>query len=716
MFELETISIVVASITLTVGAIYYHLRLKNNYNRKQAFLSSPLQSRTYSTRVRKGRTLIMVVALVGFLFFGLAFRNATATTEWSRITPLGFDSHVRSVVQTNDGGYILAGHTQIHGGTDRQALLVKTDSSGNFEWNKTYGDIYTDEAHFVLQAIDGGYIVVGVSWSSTVTGHFWAFKVDASGKMQWNKTYGGQYNDNAWSMVKTSDGGYAMAGFTNNYGALNGDYYLVKIDASGTAQWNRTYGTPGNDVAYSVIQTSDGGYAMSGRQNGHQCWLVKTDSSGTMQWNKTYGDVRVSSTGYSLIQTSDTGYAIGGFTESFNESKNTPYDFWLVKTDSNGEMQWNKTYGGVSEDIARSVVQTKDGGYALAGYTESTGAGTQDVWLVKTDSLGNMQWSQTFGETNTDVANSMILTKDGGFLLGGNTESFGLASAAFLLLKTDGAGLSTPGTSNPETSAWVPQPSSVAVATVAAALATSGASIVVAAAIAPTGMQNSLTKKIGDLIPNTIKQWLAAFMASKRKLEIDEQIGSPFLPTKSEMIAYVVSIVVLGFSFSYVKVDTLSQIILVLPMILGTSIIVGFVKTYIMIAYSRMRGVWTEQKLWYFGLATFLLTTLVFRVPFSSPSRSVHYAPKFTKRLGVILSSAEVLISLAFAGCFYILLLSGFKAIGSIGLAMCIIGAFFDTFPIAPMNGRTIFDYSKTLWIVLFTVTLALYTYWLLLM
>jgi hypothetical protein len=327
-----------------------------------------------------------------------------------------------------------------------------------------------------------------------------------------------------------------------------------------------------------------------------------------------------------------------------------------------------------------------------------------------------MQWSQTFGEANTDVANSMILTKDGGFLLGGNTESFGLASAAFLLLKTDSAGLSTPGASNPETSAWVPQPSSVAVATIAAALATGGASIVVAAAIAPTGLQNSLTQKISDLIPNTIKQWLAAFMASKRKLEVDEQIGSPFLPTKSEMIAYVVSIVVLGFSFSYVKVDTFSQIILVLPTILGTSIIVGFVKTYIMIAYSRMRGVWTEQKLWYFGLATFLLTTLVFRVPFSSPSRSVHYAPKFTKRLGVILSSAEVLISLAFAGCFYILLLSGFKAIGSIGLAMCIIGAFFDTFPIAPMNGRTIFDYSKTLWIVLFTVTLALYTSWLLLM
>jgi hypothetical protein len=153
----------------------------------------------------------------------------------------------------------------------------------------------------------------------------------------------------------------------------------------------------------------------------------------------------------------------------------------------------------------------------------------------------------------------------------------------------------------------------------------------------------------------------------------------------------------------------------VLPTILATSILVGFLKTFVLIAYSRKQGVWTEHKVWYFGLATFLVTTFAFKVPFSSPSRSVHHAPKFTKRLGAILSSAEIFISLAFAGLFSLLLVGGFVVIGSIGLAMCIIGAFFDTFPIAPMNGRTIFDYSKTLWAVLFIVTLVLYAFWLLL-
>ena len=420
------------------------------------------------------------------------------------------------------------------------------------------------------------------------------------------------------------------------------------------------------------------------------------------------------SVGYSLVQTSDTGYAIGGYTESFNATKNNPYDFWLIKTNSQGSLQWNRTYGGVSEDLARKLVQTEDGGYALAGYTESIGAGTQDIWLVKTDSNGAMQWSETYGGSKTDVANSLIRTKDGGYMVGGNVESFGLASAALIIIKTDGTGLSSQGSPNPETSVWVPQSVNAIVATVAAVIATGAASLLFSAALAtPTSITGNIIQKIRDLIPDTIKEWLEEFMSSKRKLTVDEKTGSPFIPTKSEVIAYIISIMVIGFSFSYVKVDTLSQIALVLPTILVTSIFVGFVKTYILIAYSRMRGVWTEQKLWYLGLATFIATTLVFRVPFSSPTRSVHYGPKFTERLGAILSLAEVFITLAFAGFFYLLLLGSFNVVGSVGLAMCIIGAFFDTFPITPMNGRTIFDYSKTLWVALFLVTLTLYASWL---
>jgi hypothetical protein len=227
---------------------------------------------------------------------------------------------------------------------------------------------------------------------------------------------------------------------------------------------------------------------------------------------------------------------------------------------------------------------------------------------------------------------------------------------------------------------------------------------------------DKVSKETSNLVPSTIKKWLANFLSSKRKLKVDEKTGSPFKPTKPELLAYSISIAVLAFSFSYVKVSSLAQILTVLPTILVTSILVGFAKTFVSVVYSRHKGVWTEHKLWYFGLATFILTTLLFRVPFSSPSRNVHHSAKMTKRIGAILSVIPILMSLAFGGFFFILLLSGFTIIGGTGLAMCLIDAFFDTFPIAPMNGKSIFSYKKILWLSLFAVTISLYVSWLFLL
>jgi hypothetical protein len=714
--------------------------------------------------------IVMIVALIGLFSLGLVIHYATAVIEFSRTYPSGIDDHARSIAQTSDGGYILAGHMQPANDTYHHAYLVKVDSSGNLQWNKTYGGAYNDEAHDILQASDGGYVVAGTTGPTNASSRFWVFKVDASGAILWDRTYGGPYNDNAWSLAQTSDGGYAIAGFSNNFGTGDSDFWLVKIDASGAEQWNRTYATAGHDIAYSVIQTNDGGYAITGRNSGHQCWLVKTDSSGNMLWNQTFGDPSLNSTGWSLIQTSDLGYAIGGFIDSFNGSAYAPYDFWLVKTSSSGVLQWSQTYGGASEEIARSVVQTADGGYALGGYTESYGAGAQDCWLVKTDSAGNMEWNVTYGGAYTDVANSLVLTNDGGYAMGGTAESFGLANAAFLLLKVDSYGpfptpsptpsppptpsptaipsptpahtptptptpIPTPSTtptptptptatpspppsgSHPESSVWTPSPTNVAAATLVTVAAAGAVSLVVASVSTSAGLATSkVAQKASGVFTASVKKWVSAFISSKRRLAVDERMGSPFVPTKTEAIAYAISIAALAFSFSYVKVDTLPQILLVLPAILVTSILVGFVKTFILIVYSRKKGVWTEQKLWYFGLAVFLVTTFAFKVPFSSPSRSVHHAPKFTKRLGAILAMVEIFISLTFAGLFCLLLIAGFAVIGSIGLAMCIIGAFFDTLPIAPMNGRKIFEQSKILWANLFFVTLCVYASWLLVM
>ncbi len=264
---------------------------------------------------------------------------------------------------------------------------------------------------------------------------------------------------------------------------------------------------------------------------------------------------------------------------------------------------------------------------------------------------------------------------------------------------------------------WVPTPSDAAVATVATIAATGVVSIAVAAATstagAPTG---KLTKELSGLLPSALKKWLASFLASKRRLIVDEKTGRIFMPTKSELLAYAISIVLLAFSFSYVKVSNLGDILTVLPTIFATSILVGFAKAFLTITYARYRGVWTEFKLWYFGLATFIITTFAFRVPFSSPTRNVNHGPKMTKRLSATLSIFSIVTTLAFAGLFFVLLLTGNKTIGGTGLAMCLIGAFFDTIPIAPLYGKKIFDYSKTVWVALFVVTLAFYIFWLFLM
>jgi hypothetical protein len=253
-------------------------------------------------------------------------------------------------------------------------------------------------------------------------------------------------------------------------------------------------------------------------------------------------------------------------------------------------------------------------------------------------------------------------------------------------------------------------------ATAVTVVAVSASSIAVAAAVTPVGVPTGrVTKEVKELLPSSVKKWLAKYMASKSKLSVAERAGLPFVPKKSEVVAYCVSIAVLASAFSYVKANGLVEFVVVLPVILATSVVVEVVKTFVLIAYARSRSVWTEHKLWYFGLATFIVSTLAFRVPFSSPSRSVHYSPKFTARLGAVLACASIVISLVFAGFFFVLLICGFAAVSTTGLAMCIIGAFFDTFPIAPMNGKAIFNYKKTLWAVFFIVTLILYVAWLLL-
>ncbi|MGA2198737.1 MAG: YncE family protein [Nitrososphaerales archaeon] len=262
---------------------------------------------------------------------------------------------------------------------------------------------------------------------------------------------------------------------------------------------------------------------------------------------------------------------------------------------------------------------------------------------------------------------------------------------------------------------WVPKPAN-AVASVAVSAAIVGAASLIFAALSNPlgGVGGTVADKTQGVIPDNIRQWFEEVLSSRRKLEAKEKKGPLFRPTRPEIVAYIVSLIVLAVSFSYVKVVTLSQIWVLLPVFFATSFIVAFVQSFFSIVYMRRKGVWSEHVIWPLGLVLFLFTTFVFKVPFSSPTRDVN-SKKFTEKAGAMVSASGVLISLAFAGLFFLLLLGGDTSVGGAGLSMCVLSSFFCTFPISPMSGKDIFDHSKRLWAALFIVTLVIFAAWLLL-
>lgn len=337
--------------------------------------------------------------------------------------------HGLSVSQTLEGGYIIAGCT---GPCGDYPYVIKTDAFGDTLWTRTFdipARVYAGLS--VSPTTDMGYVLAALYWCCPREARILVIKMDSLGTPQWERTYGKGQKRHSWGthIQQTSDGAYILTG------GAGLDPYLVRMDSLGNRVWERTYSFGHESISRCVQQTPDGGYVIAGGR--WNVFLIKTDSLGDTVWARAYGGTERDE-GYCVQLTSDGGYIVSGSTASF---ATVTRDVYLIKTDSEGNAIWTKTYGGSLIEKGYAVQQTIDGGYIIVGPTNSYGAGEADVYLIKTDFEGNVVWTRTYGGSLGDKAFSVQQTSDGGYIIAGYTESYAAGHADVYLIKTDSKGL-----------------------------------------------------------------------------------------------------------------------------------------------------------------------------------------------------------------------------------------------------------------------------------
>ncbi|MDD1728220.1 MAG: PKD domain-containing protein [Methanospirillum sp.] len=387
--------------------------------------------------------------------------NTSTELTWQKCFGGSSNDEAHSLIQTFDGGYLIIGSTYSNDGdvTDNHGSadywVVKKSSSGTIEWEKCFGGSDYDYASSAVQASDGGYLIVGYTYSNDgdVTDNhgsadYWVVKLTTSGALQWEKSFGGSSMDFSRSVIQTADNGYLIIGYTysddgdvtDNLGYA--DYWIVKLTTSGALEWEKSLGGTNFDGGQSAIQTDDNGYLIAGYTSSDDedvtdtygamdYWVVKISSSGTIEWEKSFGGSD-DDLARALIQTADNGYLITGYSNSHDGNvtgNHGIYDYWVVKLTPSGALEWEKSLGGSSLDYSRSGIQTADNGYLIAGYSSSNDGnvtgnhGSNDYWVVKLSPSGTLEWEKSLGGSSTELGHSVITASSGEYLVGGYTYS-----------------------------------------------------------------------------------------------------------------------------------------------------------------------------------------------------------------------------------------------------------------------------------------------------
>jgi hypothetical protein len=399
----------------------------------------------------------------------------------------GIDEAV-SVVEATDGNYVVLGTTRStdgditdRSGTDSDYWLLKISKEGEVIWSKTYGGSDNEDAARITKTNDGGYLLSGYTFSNDgdVSGNagfqdYWIVKVDALGNIMWDKNFGFSGSDQAFKAFQTTDGGYFITGFFDvsasggagndrpNKGVLHGvgEFWGIKLDASGTQQWRRYFGGSNNDRSYDALETADGGFLMTGTsesddydktdpKGSYDYWAVRLTANGDLVWTKSFGGEEIDNS-YGVIKTQDGNYIMVGDSRSSDQDVTSPRgnaDAWLVKFDDNGNKIWQKSFGGSQFDTAHSIVQRTNGDFILSGHSRSNDGdllsnnGYNDAWIFIINSNGTLKAQKNVGGSDLDYTSEAIETSDNKVIAVGNSESNDLdipsnkGSKDFLVIK-----------------------------------------------------------------------------------------------------------------------------------------------------------------------------------------------------------------------------------------------------------------------------------------
>ena len=348
------------------------------------------------------------------------------------------NDYARSVRQLPDGSIYTAGYSNggTHGGFDY--ALSKLNQNGNLLWTKYYGDSLDNNGLYMNTTSDGNFIFAGETMTDSNLLDIRLYKIDTSGNQIWMKQYGDSLNESSKYAAQTSDGGFILCGFQNDSFGSN-DTYVIKTDSDGNMQWQKTFGGTDNEYSDMIRETPEGDYIVtadtkSKGAGGYDIEVIKLNSAGITVWDSVYGD-SLNSGCQGILITSKNKYLSFGETEVYPFS---PFDFYLSLLDTNGQTLWTKTFGGTKTDAIFSAQEISDGGFICTGYSNSYNAGPLNLVILKTDSLGNMQWVQNYGDAGIDIGYEIIPSLYNGYLICGKTF---VSDDDFYLLYLDTAGL-----------------------------------------------------------------------------------------------------------------------------------------------------------------------------------------------------------------------------------------------------------------------------------